>query len=77
MDDLINCHAMELLCRQRALANPEHSWKWFARAERWGNLGHCKMASRFKRSNSGQPDLGPMAMGPNTIAGDQRFGKRV
>ena len=74
MDDLINCHAMELMCRRRAVADPEHSWKWLARAERWGSLGHRKTTSSFKRSNLEQPDLGPMAMGPNTIDGDQRLG---
>ncbi len=60
MDDLINCHAMELLCCQRALLDPEHSWNWLARAERWINLGHRKIASRFEWSNLEQPDLGPM-----------------
>jgi hypothetical protein len=74
MDDLINCHAMELLCRQRALVDPEHSWKWLARSERWKNLGHRKITSRFERGNFEQPVLGPMAMGPNTIDGDQRLG---
>ena len=72
MDDLLNCRQMELLCRQRAKADPEHSWKWLARAERWGNLGHRRTISSFKQGNSGQTDLGPMAMGPNTIDGDQR-----
>ena len=75
MDDLLNCHAMELLCRQRALVDPKYSWKWLARAERWKTLGHRKITSRFERSNLQQPDLGPMAMGPNTINGDQRYGK--
>jgi hypothetical protein len=75
MDDLLNCHAMELLCRQRALVDPKYSWKWLARAQRWKTLGHRKITSRFERSNLQQPDLGPMAMGPNTINGDQRYGK--
>jgi hypothetical protein len=75
MDDLLNCHAMELLCRQRALVDPKYSWKWLARAGRWKTLGHRKITSRFERSNLQQPDLGPMAMGPNTINGDQRYGK--
>ena len=72
MDDLLNCRHMELLCRQRAKADPEHSWKWLARAERWENVGHRRTISSFKRGNSRQPNLGPMAMGPNTINGDQR-----
>jgi hypothetical protein len=73
MDDLPKCHAMELLCRQRALVDPEHSWKWLARAERWKNLGHREITSRFKRINPEQPDLGLMATGPNTIDMDKRF----
>ena len=75
MDDLLNYRGMELLCRQRAIVEPEHTWKWLGQAERWRNLGHRKITSRFKRSNSEQPDLGPMAIGPNTIDGDQRRGK--
>jgi hypothetical protein len=75
MDDLLNCRHMELLCRQRAKVDPEHSWKWLGQAERWRNLGRNKITSRFKRSNSEQSDLSPMAMGPNTIDGDQRRGK--
>jgi hypothetical protein len=78
MDDLLNCRHMELLCRQRAKVDPEHSWKWLGQAERWRNLGRSKITSGFKRSNSEQSDLSPilspMAMGPNTIDGDQRRG---
>ena len=65
MHDILDCRHMELLCRQRAKADPEHSWKWLARAERWQNLRH-------RKTISGQPDLGPMAIGPNTIDGDRR-----
>jgi hypothetical protein len=49
MHDLLNCRHMELLCRQRAKADPEHSWKWLARAERWENLGHRRTISSFKQ----------------------------
>jgi hypothetical protein len=68
MYDLLNCRHMELLCRQRAKADPAHSWKWLVRAERWENLGHRKTISSFKRNRSEEPDLGP-----NTIDGDQRL----
>ena len=70
MDDFLNCRHMELLCRRRAKADPQHRGKWLARAERWGNLGQHKISSRLRHTE--QPDLGPMAMGPNTIDGDQR-----
>ncbi len=74
MPELLDCGQMELLCRQRAMADPNNSWKWLARAERWKNLGRHKPASSVRGSKLEQRDLGPMAMGPNTIAGDQRFG---
>jgi hypothetical protein len=67
MHDLLNCCQMELLCRKCAKADPEHSWKWLARAERWKSLGHRKITS--SRSNSGQADFGPMAMGPTQLTG--------
>ena len=70
MDDFLDRRHMELLCRRRAKADPQHSGKWLARAERWGNLGQHKISLRFKQRE--QPDLGPMAVGPNTIDGDQR-----
>jgi hypothetical protein len=62
MHHILDCRHMELLCCQRAIANPEHSWKWQARAESCGNLGHRKTISSFERSNSGQPNLSPMAI---------------
>lgn len=37
MEELVRCHAMESLCRQRATFYPEESWKWFAEAEMWNH----------------------------------------
>ena len=65
MQDLLNCRQMELLCRQRAKADPEQSRKWLARAERWKSLWARTISSSFKQSSSGQANLGPMAMGPS------------
>jgi hypothetical protein len=31
MYDILDCRHMELLCRQRANADPAHGWKWLAR----------------------------------------------
>jgi hypothetical protein len=61
----MSCRDMELLCRQQAVFDNEHSWKWLGEAERWGHLAPKEAASRFKKT-------GPMAMGPNTIDGDKR-----
>ena len=61
----MSCRGMELLCRQRAVFDSEHSWKWLGQAERWAHLAQKEAASRFEKT-------GPMAMGPNTIDGDKR-----
>jgi hypothetical protein len=65
----MSCRDIELLYRQRAVLDCEHSWKWLAEAERWEHLAQKETASRFK-------EIGPMAMGPNTINGDLR-GKQM
>jgi hypothetical protein len=61
----MSCRDMELLCRQQAVFDNQHRWKWLGQAERWGHLAQKETASRFKKT-------GPMAMGPNTIDGDKR-----
>ena len=72
MSNIIDCRAMELLCRQRAKADPQNSGKWLGQAERWRELGHSEVSSRFQQRNNQQMHAGPMAMGPNTISGDSR-----
>jgi len=67
--NVANCRAMELLCRQRAKADPANSWKWLGQAERWRKLGQRQSAQRTVPQ---QMHAGPMAMGPNTINGDLR-----
>ena len=37
----MSCRDMELLCRQQAVFDCEHRWKWLGQAERWGHLGAC------------------------------------
>jgi hypothetical protein len=66
----MSCRDIELLYRQRAVLDCEHSWKWLGEAERWEHLAQKETASRFKR-------IGPMAMGPNTINGDLRGKQRA
>jgi hypothetical protein len=67
MNDLVGCRDMELLCRQRATLDIQHSWKWLGEAERWKDLAHREAASRFQAKHAG-----PRTMGPNTIDGDLR-----
>jgi hypothetical protein len=69
MNDPIGCRDMELLCRQRATLDIQHSWKWLGEAERWKDLAHREIGSRFRAMPM---HAGPMAMGPNTIEGDLR-----
>jgi hypothetical protein len=68
MSNLVSgCREIEALCRQRAISDPAHSWKWLGEADRWSDLGHREIASRFQNN---QMHAGPMAMGPNDIEGD-------
>jgi hypothetical protein len=67
MNNLVGCREIESLCRQRAISDLAHSWKWLGEADRWSNLAHREIASRFQNSSM---HVGPMAMGSNTIDGD-------
>ncbi len=64
---VLGCREIESLCRQRAISDRAHSWKWLGEADRWRDLAHQEIASRFQNN---QMHAGPMAMGPNTIEGD-------
>jgi hypothetical protein len=66
MNNLVGCREIESLCRQRALSDRAHSWKWLGEADRWRDLAHREIISRFQNSPM---HAGPMAMGPNTIEG--------
>jgi hypothetical protein len=67
MNNLVGCREIESLCRQRALSDRAHSWRWLGEADRWGDLAHREIASRFQNTPM---QTGPMAIGPNTIDGD-------
>ena len=67
MNDLAGCRYMERLCRQRAVFDHAHSWKWLGEAERWKDLAHLEVGDRFRETAI---DPGPMAMRPNTIERD-------
>jgi len=73
MSDVTNCRAMELLCRERASADPSHSGKWLGQAKRWRELEQRETAWQFQRRNRQQQmHAGPMAMGPNPVGNDLR-----
>jgi hypothetical protein len=68
MSNLIaGCREIESLCRQRAISDLAHSWKWLGEADRWSDLAHREIASRFRNN---EMHAGPMAMGPNNVEGD-------
>jgi hypothetical protein len=47
--------AMGLICRQRAVFDPQNSWKHLADAERWDHLAYAEIASHFKECNVVSP----------------------
>jgi len=69
MNNIAGCREIESLCRQRAVSDRAHSWKWLGEADRWNELEHREIASRIQMNTM---PAGPMAMGPNTIEGDSR-----
>jgi hypothetical protein len=44
--------AMASICRQRAVFDPQHSWKHLGDAERWEHLAHAEIADRFEQCNA-------------------------
>jgi hypothetical protein len=64
---ILDCREIETLCRQRAISDRAHSWKWLGEADRWSDLAHREIGSRFRNKPM---HAGPMAIGPNTINGD-------
>jgi hypothetical protein len=70
---VLDCREIEKLCRQRAISDRARSWKWLGAADRWNNLAHREIASRFQNEPM---HAGPMAMGPNTIKGDSHRQKQ-
>jgi hypothetical protein len=74
MSDLADCRAMELMYRQRAKADPEHSWKWPGQADRWRELAHNETAWRFQKRSGQQQMTGPMAVQPKQDRGWKQMG---
>ena len=61
MNNIIRCREIESLCRRRAVSDRAHSWKWLGEADRWNELAHREIASRFqtdvRRSNGDGAEL--------------------
>jgi hypothetical protein len=52
MKNVQSYRAMGLICRQRAVFDPQNSWKHLADAERWDHLAHVEIASHFRECNA-------------------------
>jgi hypothetical protein len=52
MKNVRNYRAMSSICRQRAVFDPENSWKHLGDAERWDHLAHAEIDSHFRECNT-------------------------
>ena len=57
MKEMLGYRALGSLCRQRAVFDPDHSWKWLGQAERWEHLAAAEVASRFQLDQVPNSDL--------------------
>jgi hypothetical protein len=47
--------AMGSLCRQRAVFDPQNSWKHLGDAERWEHLAHAEITCHSRERHAGAP----------------------
>ena len=72
MKNVRSYRAMSSICRQRAVFDPEHSWKHLGDAERWDHLAHAEIASHFREGNTtGSSDA--VKSGGSSDANDTRW----
>ncbi len=69
MEKIQSYRAMGLICRQRAVFDPEHSWKHLGDAERWEHLAHAEIAAHFRECNT-QSSIEPATSGASPIPTD-------
>jgi hypothetical protein len=55
MKNVQTYRAMGSACRQRAVFDPEKSWKHLGDAERWDRLAYVEIASHFRACNTTSP----------------------
>jgi hypothetical protein len=73
MKNVRSYRAMSSICRQRAVFDPENSWKHLGDAERWDHLAHAEIASHFRECNTtGSGD--PATAGTSSDASGPRWG---
>jgi hypothetical protein len=70
MKNVQSYRAMGLICRQRAVFDPEHSWKHLGDAEKWEHLAHAEIAAHFRECN-GMGSAEPASSDATPIPGDE------
>jgi hypothetical protein len=53
MHKLAEIRNQELICRERALSDPERRELWLAKAEEWGQRALDEIVFQFRESNPG------------------------
>jgi hypothetical protein len=71
MKSVQHYRAMASICRQRAVFDPQHSWKHLGDAERWEHLAHAEIADRFEECNAALGD--PTGAGLSSAAKDTNW----
>ena len=51
MDELAEIRNQEMMCRERALSDPERTEFWLAKAEEWAQRALDQIAFLFRESN--------------------------
>ena len=54
MEKVSRFRAMGSICRQRAVFDPQNSWKHLGDAERWEHLAAMEISDHYKACNTGE-----------------------
>lgn len=54
MKNVQTYRAMGSICRQRAVFDPQNSWKHLGDAERWEHLAEAEISDRFEACNAAE-----------------------
>jgi hypothetical protein len=52
MENVRHYRAMGSVCRQLAMFDPVHSWKYLIEAQKWEHRAEAEIASHFKECNT-------------------------
>jgi hypothetical protein len=64
MENVRHYPTMGSLCRQFAVFDPVHSWKYLIEAQKWERLAEAEIASHYEECNTTEskaPELRPAA----------------